>query len=446
MNFFKKIRRKRRYNKYSGGRFFIYLMNYFFCYLPIKIFSIFLPPQILFHTWLAKWVFYLTFLWLYLGFSILISASYYDALFHFRFGFYYIRRQLVWSLLGFIAFNLILRTPIGLLLKYSELGFFFALISLFFIFKKGIEINGSRRWFSIKGFLIQPSELIKPLWVIQLAKIFSKWENFDWIDRVFWLMVFSFVILFILLQPNLSTAGLYSIILWMLALSAGLTKRFLFAMFFFGFFVVWCSIQKNPYQKLRIISFLNPWNDPKGNGYQLVQSLIAIGCGRIFGRGYGFSKQKLGYLPIHETDFIFSVFAEEFGFLGILSLFYFYGIYIFLCFKVAFYYSFPVTQLITLGSMLSLIIQSFFNIGVAVGALPTTGLPLPFFSYGGDALIACLLNAALIIRVAIESEIRSFYLKFFTSGRLETTKFDHKSKLVQKMQNILAATLAKRSL
>jgi cell division protein FtsW len=163
------------------------------------------------------------------------------------------------------------------------------------------------------------------------------------------------------------------------------------------------SVSFREYQRKRITSFMDPWADPMGNGYQLVQSLYAVGSGGLTGTGYGMSQQKLFYLPIQYTDFIFSVFAEEFGFIGGIGLLFFLLLYATLGLRVAMRCRHRVKRLVAIGVVIVLIGQSLLNIGVATGALPTTGLPFPLFSYGGSSSLASLILAALIIRVARES-------------------------------------------
>jgi cell division protein FtsW len=158
------------------------------------------------------------------------------------------------------------------------------------------------------------------------------------------------------------------------------------------------------YQRRRVMSFLNPWLDPQGDGYQLTQSLMAIGSGGATGNGFGLSMQKMFYLPIQETDFIFSVFAEEFGFVGCVLLIGLLVVYATLALRVAQQSERPVYRLVAVGAMILLVGQALFNIGVAIGALPTTGLPFPFFSYGGSSMIASLIIAGLLIRVAREAK------------------------------------------
>jgi cell division protein FtsW len=163
------------------------------------------------------------------------------------------------------------------------------------------------------------------------------------------------------------------------------------------------SISLREYQQRRIASFLNPWDDPLGIGYQLVQSLLAIGSGGWWGRGFGFSQQKLASLPIQFTDFIFSVFAEEFGFWGSLLLIGLLVVYGLLGLRVAIKARDRSLRLVAVGSVVLLVGQAMVNIGVATGVLPTTGLPFPLISYGGSSAIASLFLAGLLVRVAREA-------------------------------------------
>jgi cell division protein FtsW len=211
------------------------------------------------------------------------------------------------------------------------------------------------------------------------------------------------VLLTILKQPNLSTTSLCALGLWSIAFAAGLPLRQLTFTAIGGVMVAGMSLMLNPYQRARIISFVDPWADAQGNGFQLVQSLLAIGSGGIWGNGFGLSQQKLDYLPIQDTDFIFSVFAEEFGLIGSFLLLIMVMSYATLGLLIARRSQQPVHRLIAVGATTFIVIQSLFNIGVAAGTLPTTGLPLPMFSYGGSSMIASLIQSALLIRVARES-------------------------------------------
>jgi cell division protein FtsW len=192
-------------------------------------------------------------------------------------------------------------------------------------------------------------------------------------------------------------------LLWLIALASGLPLAWLLGSAGLGGLVGSISIMANEYQRLRVTSFLDPWKDPQGNGYQLVQSLLAIGSGGVTGTGYGLSTQKMMYLPIQTTDFIFAVYAEEFGFIGSLVLLLFLAIFAVVGLQVAMRARNNQTRLVAIGCTALLVGQSVMNIAVASGAMPTTGLPLPLISYGGNSLLASLATAALLVRCSLES-------------------------------------------
>ena len=346
----------------------------------------------------------MTFLWLCIGLVVLFSASYANAATEYGDGLYFFKRQLIWVLAGTLVFNGVVYSPFSGILQSAKVGVILMLTLLLLTLIPGVgtTINGATRWISLGSVIIQPSELIKPFLVLQAAYLFSKWNHLSWLVRITWLFIFSLVLVFILLQPNLSTTALCGIIIWFIAFAAGLPYFYLGGIALAGFLLATISVSINDYQRKRILSFANPWTDPMGNGYQLVQSLLAIGSGDIWGRGFGLSQQKLHFLPIPYSDFIFSVYAEEFGFVGALVLLLLLAVYSIIALKVAFKARLMEHQLVAIGAMIALVGQSLLNIGVATGILPTTGLPLPLFSYGGSSMISSLLLAGLLVRVARE--------------------------------------------
>ncbi len=351
---------------------------------------------------LLRWF---TFAWLLLGLIVLYSASYPEGVANYDDGFYIIKRQLLFIWLGLTIFNFIVRSPLSKLLNIAPWMVFLFLGLIFStILGLGTEVNGASRWIPIGPFLLQPSEFMKPFLVLQSAFLFGNWPNLPWRVRLIWVGVFAVVLGGILLQPNLSTTALCGMTIWLIALASGLPFGYLGTTAVLGGLTAVVSITFREYQRKRIISFLDPWADPQGNGYQLVQSLYAIGSGGVAGTGYGMSQQKLFYLPIQYTDFIFSVFAEEFGLIGGIGLLLFLIFYATLGLRVAMRCRHRVKRLVAIGVVIVLVGQSLLNIGVATGALPTTGLPLPLFSYGGSSSVASLILAALIIRVARESQ------------------------------------------
>lgn len=352
----------------------------------------------------ARWLRWLTFVWLALGLFVLYSASYPVAMAEQGYGLHYVLIQLLWVCVGLVGFNWIVHTSLDRLLKLSGtlVLVLLGLIGLTLIPTLGVTVNGATRWLPLGPFLLQPSELMKPFLVLQGARLFGRWHQLTWKTRLLWLSIFGGILAAILIQPNLSTAAICGLTLWLIALASGLPYLYMGLTAFGGLSTALISVSINSYQRERIVSFVNPWADPSENGYQLIQSLLAIGSGGLWGQGFGLSQQKLYYLPIQYTDFIFAVYAEEFGFIGGVVLLLLLATYATLALRVAYRAQQPLHRLVAMGSAVLLVGQALLNVGVATGSLPTTGLPFPLLSYGGSSMLASLATAALLIRAARE--------------------------------------------
>lgn len=353
----------------------------------------------------ARLLHWLTLVWIALGLVVLFSASFPVGLAETGDGLYYFTRQLLWLALGWAGFQLFLRLPLRRSLQMAIPGFFLFLLLIWATRLPGVgtTVMGATRWISIGPFQLQPSEMMKPFLVLQAAWVFSSWRRLHLKARCFWLTAFALTLLGILIQPNLSTTALCGITLWLIALGAGLPLAPLLLTAMSGLGLAVLSISINEYQRRRVMSFLNPWADAMGDGYQLVQSLLAVASGGVFGAGYGFSQQKLSYLPIQHTDFIFAIYAEEMGLVGCLLLLALLTAYGWLGMRVVNQARDPLVQLIALGATVIMLLQALINMGVAIGILPTTGLPFPLFSYGGSSIMASMAIAGLLIRCAREA-------------------------------------------
>ncbi len=352
---------------------------------------------------LLRWM---TLLWLSVGMVVLFSASYPVAEIDFNDGARYFKVQLIWVAVGLLLSRWITRHPLQQMMRLSG---FLLLLSMLLVMMThipgvGVSVNGATRWLPLGPFLIQPSELMKPFLVLHSAQLFGKWHKLSNLTRLIWLGIFTGGLLLILAQPNLSTTAVCGVTIWLIALAAGLPYRQLLITAGTGLSAAVISVSLKSYQRDRITSFLDPWADPSDTGFQLIQSILAIGSGGLEGTGYGLSAQKLYFLPIQYTDFIFSVFAEEFGFIGCTMLLLFLAVYSTVALMVALQAKEPVHRLVAIGCMVLLVGQALINMGVATGTMPTTGLPFPMFSYGGSSMIASLLTAGVLIRVARESK------------------------------------------
>ncbi len=367
----------------------------------------FLDPSVEEWTLEARVLRWLTFLWLFLGLSTLFSASFITADVDFDRGWKLFAQQLVWAGLGLVIFQGVVHLPVKRMVQFSGIGLFGVLVLLLATYVPSLTvcINDSCRWLQVGGgFLLQPSELLKPFLLLQASRVFANWGNTRQEERWGWLVIFALILLLILLQPSLSMTALYGMTLWLIAMAAGLPWLQLIPVALTGILVAVISVSIKDYQRRRLLTFLDPWKDASGQGFQLVQSLQAIGAGGVFGRGFGLSQQK-SFLPIQDTDFIFAVFAEEFGLVGCTFFLILLGVFATVGLRVAMRSQTMTVRLVATGATILLVGQSFLNIGVASGALPTTGLPFPFLSYGGNAMLASLTVAGLLVRAAREMTV-----------------------------------------
>ena len=345
----------------------------------------------------------LTAFWSLAGLLVLGSASWWVASREIGDGAFYVKRQAIWLVASWSLFSLTVTTNLRLWLRWAGPALWGGCLLIAATLVMGTTVNGASRWLVLGPLQIQPSELVKPFVVLQAANLFAPWSRMKADQKLIWLASFGALLLLILKQPNLSTAGLMGLTLWLVALASGIRKRSLLGTALAGGALGTASILINEYQRLRVVSFLDPWKDPMGDGYQLVQSLLAIGSGGLTGQGYGLSTQKLQYLPIQSTDFIYAVFAEEFGFIGSALLLLFLMLVAWVGLRVALSCRNNQTRLVAIGCCTILVGQAILNIAVASGSMPTTGLPLPLVSYGGNSLMSSLVILGLLVRCSLES-------------------------------------------
>lgn len=345
----------------------------------------------------------LVLLWSCFGLLVLTSASWFVADREMGDASFYLKRQLIWLIASWGLLLLAIRNTMRRWLHLAAPALLIGMVMIAATLVIGSTVNGASRWLVIGPLQIQPTELIKPFIVLQGAVLFSHWRRIGNDQKLLWLGIFGAVMLLILKQPNLSTAALMGLLLWLMALAGGLPLALLLGAAGGGGLLGTLSILVNDYQRLRVTSFLDPWRDQQGDGYQLVQSLLAIGSGGPLGQGFGLSTQKLQYLPIQTTDFIFAVFAEEFGYVGSLMLLLFLMVFGFVGLRIALSCRSNQHRLVAIGCTTLLVGQSILNIAVASGAMPTTGLPLPLISYGGNSLLSSLFVVGLLLRCSLET-------------------------------------------
>lgn len=342
----------------------------------------------------------LTFVLVAFGIFMVYSASNIWAEAKFNDPYYYLKRQSLFALLGFIGFFIASKIPSDFLYKHAEKFIIIALIllGLVLIPGLGIERNGSRSWFGIGPFAIQPSELFKIAIVIYAAKYIS--NNFKETKKLrgFWLLLIVMMIGFVLimLQPDFGTAMVILLGLIIMMFVTRLPIKYFFILGGLGVTMIVGLILVAPYRFERIKSFIDPWSDPLGSGFQIIQSLYAIGPGALLGNGLLNSYQKHFYLPEPQTDFIYSIIVEEFGLVGgILVLILFAMLFVF-GFKLAIKQEKEFNALLIVGLLGLIMVQVIINLGVVVSLIPVTGITLPLISYGGSSLSVCLCSLGLI--------------------------------------------------
>ncbi len=342
-------------------------------------------------------------IWSILGLCILGSSSWWVASREMGNWAYFLKKQIIWTIPGVSLFYFILNTNIRNLLKFSKIIFYILFFLIFLTNVAGITVNGSSRWLVLGNLRLQPSELIKPFLILEASNLFAHWNIINNDKKLISIISFGLLIFLILKQPNLSTASLTGILFWVMGLCGGVKLSSLCSFASIGLITGCISILKNEYQKLRVTSFINPWKDQQESGFQLVQSLLAIGSGGLFGQGFGLSIQKLQYLPFMYTDFIFAIFAEEFGLLGCSLFLGFLILFSYVSLRISLKCRNNYTRLVAIGCGVLLTGQSIMHIAVTTGSMPTTGLPLPFISYGGNSLIASFFIAGMLLRCSLES-------------------------------------------
>ncbi|MBE5811799.1 MAG: putative lipid II flippase FtsW [Clostridiales bacterium] len=267
----------------------------------------------------------------------------------------------------------------------------------------GVYINGSRRWLSIGGLSFQPSELAKFAIVLYMATVLSyagpRIKRL-WTGIVPVLIVPGITFLLILEQPNLSTAGSIMIVSLILIIMAGAKWRHILLMLAGGVCVGGFYAWSEPYRRRRLLSFRNPFAMMHDEGYQLSQSLIAFGSGGVFGMGLGQGRQKYAYLPYPESDFIFAIVGEDFGLLGCMAVIALFVALMIAGYRVAIACRDKFGALLAAGITSSITVQAFLNMGVVVGILPTTGLPLPFFSAGGTSVSITMAAMGILMNIS----------------------------------------------
>ncbi len=313
-------------------------------------------------------------------------------------------RQIIWVALSFLVFFVFSFIDFRFLKRTDVIVavFLFASFVLLLLFALGHVAKGAKSWFDLGGFSFQPADMMKLVLVLILAKYFSRRHvEIRNIKHIFISGFYALVpFCLVLLQPDFGSAMIIFFIWLGMVLVSGISKTHLFLVFMAGvvmFFIFWTFVFA-PYQKARINTFLHPLSDIRGSGYNAFQSTIAVGSGQVLGKGLGFGTQsRLKFLPEYQTDFIFAAFAEEWGFIGSILILLLYALVIWRILYYSTLGAFNFEILFGLGFAIYLMSHILINIGMNVGLLPVTGIPLPFMSYGGSHLLTEFAGLGIIM-------------------------------------------------
>ena len=339
------------------------------------------------------------------GIIMIYSSSNIWAEYKFNNKYHYVILQSMFFIIGLILMIVTSKINYKYYLKYSNKILVFGIILLILVLIPGIGSvrNGSRSWFGIGPFGIQPSELMKLSLIIYASKyINNNKKDIRNIKKGAFpiLLVTALIFLLIMLEPDFGTGSIIIVTVVAMLFISGIDFSFFIKIgmtFLVGAIFL---ILLAPYRLNRITSFLDPWKDPLGTGFQSIQSLFAIGPGGIFGLGFGNSIQKRFYLPEPQTDFIFSIISEELGIIGILSVSLLFIIIILHGLKISIKAPDIFSKFLVFGIIFQISFQILLNLSVVVGLIPITGVTLPFFSYGGSSLIITLIEMGIVLNVS----------------------------------------------
>ncbi|MBZ4644975.1 MAG: ftsW2 [Clostridia bacterium] len=343
------------------------------------------------------------------GLIMVFSASSASAFYDYNDSYYVIKRQLMWAVLGLFAMFFMAGFDYKRLSKLSVPIFVVSIILLIAVLIVGKEINGAKRWLGFGGLTIQPSEVAKLAVIIFFSSSLAKKK--DKIKKFFtglmpYLMILGVVAALVILEPHLSGTVVIALVSVILLFAAG-ARIFHFVILSLPAIAgLVIAVIVEPYRMRRIVSFLNPWEYKMNEGWQIIQSLYAIGSGGLFGLGLGRSRQKFLYIPEAQNDFIFSILCEELGFVGAATVLVLFLILIWRGIKIALNAPDTFGSLLATGIISLIAVQVLINIAVVTSSMPVTGMPLPFFSAGGSSLLFIMAGMGIVLNISRYSNNR----------------------------------------
>jgi cell division protein FtsW len=332
------------------------------------------------------------------GVIMVFSASYMYATENMGSSYFFLTKQLIFIALGLFLAIVVSKLKILYLYKQAYIinAFFGLLVTLTLVPGLRVVIKGSKRWLNLGFMNLQPGEFLKFTLMLASIRYFENFNNYSPKQRVIYLSGLIYPLGIFILQPDFGTFFISAMIIGFIAFLSSFPRKYFYSTLIFGMVGAAGILVSAPYRMRRILAFLDPWADPRGSGFQVIQSFLAFANGAFFGQGLGNSNEKLFYLPEAYNDFIFSVVGEELGFVGVIATALMFVSFIFIGFKMALSLKSRVGGIMVSTIIFAIGIQAFLNMGVVLGVLPTKGLNLPFISYGGSSMVANLTALGLI--------------------------------------------------
>ncbi len=353
------------------------------------------------------WIIAITGALLLIGLVMIFSSSAVIAVERYNDSYYFLKRQLVWAAIGLLLMAYCMRIDYRKFARYGYLIYTASLIVLLLVFLPfmGHTVNGAQRWIRLGPITLQPSEFVKLGLVIFFAALLAKKDAAGKIKDFFLgfvpcFLALAVILLLIQLQPDMGTSLMIGLVVFCMFLVAGVRPTYLVGVLVLMAPIIISAISNVEYRRRRILSFLDPWEDFSDSGYQIIQSFVAISRGGMTGSGLGAGQQKLFYLPEPHTDFIFAIIGEELGFIGGMVVIALFAALLWRGIKVGLNAPDRFGSLLALGITLAICLQAIINISVNLGLAPTKGLPLPFISLGGSALIMWMISIGILLNVS----------------------------------------------
>ncbi len=332
------------------------------------------------------------------GVIMVFSASYMYATENMGSSYHFLAKQLFFVALGLAGALVFSKLKILYLYRhaYKINAFFGLLVTLTLVPGLRVVIKGSKRWLNLGFMHLQPGEFLKYTLMLAAIRYFENFNNYTPKQRVIYLSGLVYPLAIFVVQPDFGTFFICALIIGFIAFLSSFPRKYFYSVLIFGFIGASMILVSAPYRMKRLLTFLDPWKDPRGSGFQVIQSFLAFANGSFFGQGLGNSNEKLFYLPEAYNDFIFSVVGEELGFIGVVATVLMFLSLIFIGFKIAVSLKSRVGGILVAAIIFAIGFQAFMNMGVVLGVLPTKGLNLPFVSYGGSSMVANLAALGLI--------------------------------------------------